>query len=239
MTPRANASRRGGRRSAASAMAMGTTAPPPAAWTMRAATSELQAAGEHAEHAPAGEDGQRHQVHQPAAVDVGDAAEQRHGHGVAEQVAGDDPGGVVQTGEGDVQVAQDRRQHGDDHGLVEGGDEDAGGDHGQGEVRARSVGTASRRGSAAGRLAADSASSASTAPSRRSAHRSVRAHGALGEASFAKRVPTSGGWMSTGSLNFERLIRRTVFASSAARGGARPSRRCARSGRPRRSRGRR
>ena len=56
---------------------------------------EVEPVEEDAERAPHHEERQRDHGHGPAAPDVGQTAEERHGDRVAQQVAGDDPAGVV------------------------------------------------------------------------------------------------------------------------------------------------
>ena len=69
------------------------------------------------------------------AVDVGDAAHERHGDDVAEDVAVDDPGGAVELVDGDVDAVEDRLQEGDDDRLVEGAEEDGEADGDEEPVR--------------------------------------------------------------------------------------------------------
>ncbi len=58
-----------------------------------------------------------------AAVDIGEAPAQRHGHGVGHQIPGYDPRRPVQVREGDLQVQHYAGQRGDYHGLIQGGRE--------------------------------------------------------------------------------------------------------------------
>src|SRR5262249_11466482 len=74
--------------------------------------------GEHEEQHAGGEDA-------PTAAQVGQAPDDRQRDRVAEQVAGHDPGGVLQPGERYPKLLHDRRQQRRDDRLVERAQEDA------------------------------------------------------------------------------------------------------------------
>ncbi len=62
------------------------------------------------------------------AINVGQPAQQRHRHGVAQQVSGHHPYNRLQPGQLDFQVSHHRRQRRYHNRLVQGGDKGAGGD---------------------------------------------------------------------------------------------------------------
>ena len=59
------------------------------------------------------------------AVDVGKLADKGHAAGVAEKIAGDDPGDLAEVVDAKAEVGHDAGKDGDDYDLVVGGDEDA------------------------------------------------------------------------------------------------------------------
>ena len=85
-----------------------------------------EAFGDGDQRRTAHEDEHRHRVDATVAVDVGDAPHERHGRGEADQVAGDDPGALVQVADRQADVEEDAGESGDDNRLVERGNEDAG-----------------------------------------------------------------------------------------------------------------
>ncbi len=128
MAPRPSARLDGGSSSTTIAMATGTTPPAPTAWMARATIEPLEGRGEGDERATGHEYRERGDDDAAAPVHIRDAAEERQRDEVAEQVAVDDPRGAVEVVDGDAYVLDDRGQHGDNRGLVIGGDEDAKGD---------------------------------------------------------------------------------------------------------------
>ena len=62
-------------------------------------------------------------VHAGVAVRVTQPPDEGHGHGVTQQVGGDNPRNAVQLGDGDFQVQHYAGQRGDHHRLIQRGDE--------------------------------------------------------------------------------------------------------------------
>ena len=102
---------------------MGTVAPPPMAWSTLADTTQGKFGASATNADPIREQDQRRLEHLDAAVDVGQAPSQWHGHGIADQIRGYDPGRPVQVRKGDFQVHHYAGQRGDYHGLVQGSGE--------------------------------------------------------------------------------------------------------------------
>jgi len=91
-----------------------------------------QAVGDGDPDRSGGEDRQADQVGSAPPDQIGDAAHEGHRDGVGQQVAADQPGGVVQAAvQRDLQLDDDLRQDGGDDGQVERADEDRQADQGQ------------------------------------------------------------------------------------------------------------
>ena len=122
--------------SAPAAMAMGTSAPPPAAWMTRATTNRSSLRMKTHSALPTMKSSKRDHGHEPAASDIGQTSEQGHGDRVAQQVAGDDPDGFTElAGDVDAEVGHQGLHDRVDHVLVERGHEDRGAKRHHGENR--------------------------------------------------------------------------------------------------------
>ncbi len=132
MTPSARGRPAPGNRCDAAEVATGTSAPPPTAWTSRAAISSSSVGAMPASRLPEREHDERAEEQAAVAPQVGQAPGQRHRDDVDQQVAVDDPGGLAQAGPagevGDDRGQGDRRDHeleaGEEHAGAQDGEQD-------------------------------------------------------------------------------------------------------------------